>query len=137
MSKTTVSESPGKKELRQFGFIFAAGLVLFFGLIIPWLAEYPWPRWPWIAAGVFVVLALVYPLALRPLNWLWLKIGHALGWINTRIILGLVFFVIVFPTGLLMRIMRKDPMARKQDASMSSYRVQSQQSPREQLERPF
>lgn len=137
MSESTVSESPNKKELRQFGFIFAAGLVLFFGLIIPWLAEIPWPRWPWIGSGVFVVLALVYPLALKPLNWLWLKIGHALGWINTRIILGLVFFVIILPIGLLMRMLRKDPMARKRDASASSYRVQSQRSPREQLERPF
>ena len=105
------------RQLREFGLVFAAGLVVMFGLLLPWLAGRPWPLWPWVAAAVFVTLALVFPPALGPLNALWLKIGHMLGWINTRIILGVVFFVVFLPAGLLMRVLHKDPMHRKFDAS--------------------
>jgi hypothetical protein len=137
MSAVTKPGTTDLKELRSFGLVFGSGLILIFGLFFPWLAERPWPLWPWITAAVFAMFALVYPPALRPLNSLWLKIGHVLGWINTRIILGLVFFVIFVPVSLLMKLLRKDPMARKHDAAIPSYRVQSRQPPREQLERPF
>lgn len=137
MSAVAKPEHSELKELRSFGFIFAAGLVLIFGLFIPWLADRAWPQWPWIAAGVFVLLALVFPPALKPLNKLWLKIGHVLGWVNTRIILGLVFFVLFVPVHLLFVLFRNDPMARKLDASAPSYRVISEQAPTKQLERPF
>ena len=125
------------RQLREFGLVFAAGLVVMFGLLLPWLAGRPWPLWPWVAATVFVTLALVFPLALGPLNALWLKIGHMLGWINTRIILGVVFFVVFLPAGMLLRVLRKDPMHRKFDASATSYRVPSEPSPSKQMERPF
>jgi hypothetical protein len=66
-----------------------------------------------------------------------MKFGHAAGWINTRIILGLVFFFVFFPTALALKLLHKDPMARKLDAGTDSYRVTSKASPREQLERPY
>jgi hypothetical protein len=126
-----------RKQLREFGLVFGAGLIVMFGLLLPWLADRSWPLWPWIAAAVFVTLALAFPPALRPLNFLWLKIGHVLGWINTRIILGVVFFVIFLPAALLLRALRKDPMHRTFDASTASYRVSSKSAPNQQMERPF
>ena len=137
MSSNNTSKQTVFRELRQFGLVFAAGLILVFGILIPWLADRPWPTWPWLVAALFVTLALVFPRALAPINWIWLKIGHVLGWINTRIILGLVFFAIVLPIGLLMRALGKDPMARKFDAASTSYRVPSKPHPKEQMERPF
>lgn len=125
------------KELRQFGFIMAGGLILFFGLLIPWIWDRSFPLWPWIAAAVFVAAGLVYPKILSPIFRAWLKIGHVLGWINTRIILGLVFFVIFFPVALILRIAQKDPMARKYRPDEASYRIPSTSPPREQLEKPF
>jgi hypothetical protein len=126
-----------RKQLREFGLVFAAGLIVMFGLLLPWLAGRSWPLWPWVAAGVFVTLALAFPPALRPLNALWLKIGHVLGWINTRIILGVVYFVVFLPAGLLLRLLHKDPMHRSIDASAASYRVPSKSAPNQQMERPF
>ena len=137
MNDTTSAPVTDKRELRNFGLIFATGLVVIFGLFLPWLAERPWPAWPWIAAGVFVTAGLVFPLALKPLNAAWLKFGHVLGWINTRIILGLVFYTIFLPTSLLLRLLGKDPMRRKLDPASPSYRIASKSSPRDQLERPF
>ena len=98
MTGTPSYHDPDKKELRQFGLVFASGIALIFGLFLPWLFEHPWPLWPWIVAGVFTVTALLLPQALRPVFWLWMKFGHVLGWINTRIILGITF-LLLFITG--------------------------------------
>ena len=137
MTAHTSTAPADRKQLREFGLVFAAGLIVMFGLLLPWLADRPWPLWPWVAAAAFAATALVYPPVLRPLNALWLKIGHVLGWINTRIILGVVFFLVFLPAGLLLRALRKDPMHRKFDASAASYRVPSKAAPNQQMERPF
>lgn len=126
-----------RKELRNFGFIFGAGLVVIFGLLFPWLGDRSWPAWPWITAAILAAAGLLYPSALKPLQVSWLKIGHVLGWINTRIILGVVFFVIFLPVSLMLRLLGKDPLHRKQDATATSYRVTSKSSPKDQMERPF
>jgi hypothetical protein len=138
---SSTSNTPGgtadRKQLREFGLVFAAGLIIMFGLLLPWLAGRPWPLWPWLTAAVFVTLALAFPPALGPLNALWLKIGHVLGWINTRIILGVVYFAVFLPVGLLLRALHKDPLHREFDASAASYRVPSKSAPNQQMERPF
>lgn len=125
------------KQLRPFGLIMAGGLVLFFGLLIPWIWDRNYPLWPWIAAAVFAAAGLIHPKILTPIFRVWHRIGHVLGWINTRIILGLVFFVIFFPVALILRIAHKDPMARKYRPDEDSYRIPSSSPPREQLEKPF
>jgi hypothetical protein len=137
MSTGVPPTAADRKQLRQFGLVFAAGLIVIFGLLLPWLADRPLPLWPWITAAVSAALALIFPRALHPLNILWLKTGGVLGWINTRIILGVVYFVIFLPAGLLLRLLHKDPMQRAFDASAASYRVPSKADPRDQMERPF
>lgn len=136
MSNVTNS-TPDRKELRKFGLIFATGLILVFGLFLPWVFERPWPAWPWIVGGAFVAVALILPQSLRPVFWLWMKIGHVLGWINTRIILGIVFFLVFAPIALVLRIMRADLMKQTLDTTASSYRIESVRLPRDRMERPF
>lgn len=125
------------KDLRSFGLIFAALLCVFFGLLIPWIWSFASPRWPWIVGGVFAILALAAPAALRPAYIVWMKIGAVLGWINTRILLGVVFFGMCLPFGIVMRIFRRDPMSRKLDSESESYRITSKQPDHNNLERPF
>ena len=137
MAESKTSSAPDRQELRKFGLIFASGLVLIFGLFFPWLLEKPSPSWPWIAAAGFAGCALVLPQVLKPVFIAWMKFGHVLGWINTRIILGVVFFLIFAPTALLIRLFGKDPMHRQLDATTSTYRVKSEKPPRERMERPF
>jgi len=129
--------APGTQDLRKFGLVFAGGLALFFGLLLPWLFERPWPVWPWVGAGVFAGTGLATPGVLRPFYYVWMKLGHVLGWINTRIILGLVFFILFAPIALLLRLFGKDPLQRGLDHEAESYRVPSEKLPRERLEKPF
>ena len=124
-------------EMRKFGFTMGAIIVILFGLLLPWLFEHDYPRWPWIAAGVFWLAAAAAPSSLVQVHSAWLRIGHALGWINTRIILGLMFYTVFFLVAVLMKLLGKDPMSRKIDKTLDSYRVQSEERARDHLEKPF
>jgi len=137
MSTTTVNTNPDKQELRKFGLVFATAMVLIFGLFFPWLLDRPWPTWPWIVAAVFVVPALLFPQVLKPVFQVWMKIGHALGWINSRIILGILFFLMFAPVALVLRLLGKDMLKQRLDASATSYRIASEQLPRDRMERPY
>ena len=129
--------SPGRRELRNFGLVFGGGLIVFFGVLLPWIFEKPWPLWPWVGAGMFAVTGLALPGLLRPVFYVWMKLGHALGWINTRIILGLVFFIMFAPIALALRMFGKDPLHRKLEDDVGTYRVSSEKLPRERMEKPF
>lgn len=126
-----------KKGLRDFGLIFGAIVAVIFGLIFPWFkGEYP--LWPWIIAGIFWAWALIAPTTLNPVYQIWMRFGLILGWIETRIILGLVFYGLIMPMGLIMRlILNRDPMHRSLDTTVKTYRVQSQKRLRESMEKPF
>lgn len=136
MNITANIPEPDKKGLRDFGLTTGAILVVLFGLLLPWLFDHALPVWPWIIAAVLAVWALAIPNTLRPVYRGWMAVGHVLGWVNTRIILGIMFYLIFLPTGLIMRILGKDPMARKFTAD-KSYRVLSSEHPRDQFERPY
>ena len=64
---------------------------------------------------VLVIIPLVAfaPTVLRPVFKLWMKLAHAVGWFNTQVLLTIVFILIIIPTGLIMKLLRKDPMKRK------------------------
>ena len=124
-------------EMRKFGFTMGAVISILFGLLLPWLFEHDYPLWPWIAAGVFWLAAAAVPASLSPVYSAWMRIGHALGWINTRIILGLMFYTVFFLASILMKLLGKDPMSRKIDTTLDSYRVRSEERAREHLEKPF
>ena len=133
---TNADHKISRAELRKFGLVTAAMVVLFFEILIPWIWDLKWPTWPLIVAAVLIVMALLVPAALRPVYTVWMKFAEILGWINTRIILGLIFFAMFLPFGLIMRIFN-DPMRRKFDKSVDTYRVHSNLPKPENLEKPF
>ena len=126
------------KGLRKFGFTTGAIIVVLFAFFFPWVFDMAtMPIWPWIIAALLWVPALLVPAVLRPVYTTWMKIGHGIGWVNTRIILGVLFYVMVLPTGLIMRLFGSDPMARKRDGSASSYRIKSVSEAKDRLEKPY
>jgi hypothetical protein len=126
-----------KKDLREFGLITGGILVCLFGLFLPWLLEHKFPLWPWIVAGILWAWALLLPATLKPVYRAWMAIGHVLGWINTRIILGIMFYLIFLPVGLLLRLFGKDAMARKLSKTRDSYRVVHPVPPSNHVEKPY
>ena len=104
---------------RTFGVVFAAvfGLVSAFPLII----GKPYHLWACGLSAAFLATALVMPRLLRPLNRLWFRVGLLLHKIASPLVMGLVFFGAVLPTGFLMRFFGKRPLALKFDAVAKSY----------------
>ena len=133
----SINKQPDKKELRNFGFITGGLTPVFFGLLLPWLFGHNFPRWPWIIAVVLVAWALVLPMSLKPVYRVWMTIGLCLGWINTRIILSIMFYLIILPVGAVMRLAGKDPMARSINREQKSYRVTSVVPDKKHVEKPY
>ena len=129
--------TPTHAELRRFGLSTGAVTAVLFGVLLPWLWGRGWPLWPWGLGGLLVGVALVCPGCLRPVYRAWMGLAHVLGWINTRLILGLMFFVILAPIGILMRLLGWDAMRRRQHRAEPSYRTPSKQPNPGNMERPF
>jgi len=131
-------EQLDKQGLRKFGLITGAIIAGLFGILIPLVFGLNWLLWPWYLAGFLWVLAIVIPIALNPIYHVWMRFGLVLGWVNTRIILGFIFYVVFTPMALILKVLGKDPMSRKLDVSINSYRVQSNNlESREHMGRPY
>ncbi len=77
--------------------------------------------WSLVLAAVILAVALIRPSLLAPFNRAWMKFGLLLHKITNPVIMGLIFFLTVTPTALIMRAMGKDPLRRKFDPSATSY----------------
>ena len=134
---TAEIEKLGAKGYRKFGLTTSAIIIGLFALVIPWLFNIGYPRWPWILGGILGAWALLAPRTLRPAYAGWMRFGHVMNWINTRLILGIMFYGIFLPIGVVMRLFGKDSMHRKLDKTQASYRVKSQHEPKDNVERPY
>ena len=125
-------------ELRQFGLLFGAILVLLFGLLLPFLIGYSFPLWPWVVALLFTALALLAPTALTPFYRGWMRFGLIAAFINTRIIMFVLYYALFVPTGLVMKLFGRDALARTTGGkNTDSYRVTSAVRPNDHFERPY
>ena len=128
------------KELRKFGFVVGG----VFGALGAWLLYRK--GWGSPTGAVFVILAAglilfgaALPRALAPAYRAWMFLAHVLGWVNTRLILGVVFYVLFAPTRLVLLALRKDPMHRRPAPDMDTYwsEVSNKTSGRESMEHLF
>ncbi len=126
-----------KKELRNFGLLTGSITGILFGIVLPLLLSLNYPLWPWCIMAVLSGTALILPVVLSPVYNIWMKIGNVLSWINTRIILGIVFFAVFTPVALLLKILGKDPMRCKNDDKATSYRINSIVQNKHHMEKPF
>ena len=124
------------KEHRRFG-LLVGGIFSVIGL---------WPLirhgenirlWALIPGSLLVGMGLLLPGYLGPIYKGWMAIGHVLGWINTRIILGVLYYALFTPIGLVMRVWRKDVMRRQYDETTNTYRVLRQPRPAAHMLRQF
>jgi hypothetical protein len=104
---------------RTFGLVMAGALMLV-GLVNGWHFGRVWP-WALAAAALFLVAALLKPSSLHPLNRLWMKLGLVLHRVINPIVMGLLFYGTIFPTGLVMRMRGRDLLRLKRDPVADSY----------------
>ena len=124
------------KEIRSFGFFLSLLVVLIFAGLMPWLFNQSIFVWPFVVSTATALLALLAPSALRPLHSLFIKLGTFLGFINTRILLFIIFFGLFLPASIIMWLVRRDILGRK-PSTVDSYRKPSQPRLRDHFERPY
>jgi hypothetical protein len=104
---------------RSFGVVMAAALAAVTALNA-WHSGRLWP-WTGGVAALLLAAALLRPSVLHPLNLLWLKFGLLLHRVVNPVLMALMFYGTVLPTGLVMRMMGKDPLRLKRQPSADSY----------------
>lgn len=125
-----------KAQLRRFGLIVGG----IFGALGIWPAVVRGQStrlWMVGLAVALVVPALLAPRVLAPAHRAWMALGDALGWVNTRLVLGLIFFGVVTPTGFVLRLTGRDPMRRAFEPNAVSYRVLGKTRPGAHMTRQF
>jgi hypothetical protein len=104
---------------RAFGIMFAVVFSIVFAIAhFGFAVRLDWALW---VAGSFLVLALLIPWLLMPLNRLWEKFAFRLGFVSNHIVLGFFFFLFVLPFGLMLRLFGSDPMQRKLQPKSDTY----------------
>ena len=116
-----MTTSISKKQLRQFGFLLGFGFPIIVGWLIPAITGHVFRSWSlWVGCPALILGILKPNLLSYPYKG-WMALGLALGWINSKLILGLVYLIILLPIAIFMRIFGYDPL-RKKKSNQKSYR---------------
>jgi len=113
---------------RSFGIVFFV-VFLIVGLW-PILSENDIRIWSIILSLIFLILGLLNSKLLTPLNKVWFRFGIALGSIMAPIVMGLIFFMVVTPISLLMKLFNKDVLNLKKNNNKSYWILRNQQKSR-------
>ena len=117
MNKKSIS----KKQLREFGILLGLGFPILVGWIIPIMGGHMFRIWTLWVGLFFLILGILKPSLLFFPYRRWMDLGKSLGWINSRIILGLVFIIVVLPLAFIMKAFGYDPLRTKK-SNIKSYR---------------
>ncbi len=108
-----MKEIISKKKLREFGLLIGFGFPLLIGWLIPALTGHGFREWTLWVGFLGLIIGLTSPRLLYYPYKGWMALGHTLGWINSHIILGLVFILVLLPISFVMRLIGYDPLRTK------------------------
>jgi hypothetical protein len=131
-----MSQEPTTKDLRQFGLLVGSVFAVIGLWPVVFRGESP-RLWAMILGSLLIVLGAVVPQSLKQVHHGWMKVGHVLGAINTKIILGIIYYGLITPMGLVMRLMGKDPLHRTLAKEVTTYRVVRAPRPRQHMRNQF
>ena len=131
-----MEQAATRKELRHFGLLVGA----VFTVIGLWPLVFRGESlrlWAVGIGGLLIVFGGILPQLLAPIHKGWMWVGHIMGWINTRILLSIVFYALVTPIGLVFRLMGKDTMRQAFAESSTTYRVVRSPRPHSHMKNQF
>jgi len=122
-------------QLRSFGLIVATGFAII--ALFPILRGNSLRTWALVVSVLLAAMALLMPRALQPFYRVWMTLGEALGWVNSRVILGAVFFLLLTPIGAIRRVLGHDPMQLKFEPERSTYKTMRTKRPSSHLQQQY
>ena len=120
-----MKEIISNKQLREFGLLIGFGFPFLIGWLLPSLFGHELRAWTLWVGITGLILGLTAPRLLHYPYKGWMALGLMLGWVNSRIILGLVYFIILLPIAFVMRLTGYDPL-RKRRQGNKTYRENKQ-----------
>ncbi len=118
-TKLILSKSISKKQLSEFGILIGLGFPIVIGWIIPKIGGHDFRLWSLCIGIPLLIFGILKPGVLSYPYKLWMALGHALGWINSRMILGFVFIIVLQPIAFVMRAFGYDPLRSKKSNLLS------------------
>lgn len=115
-----LSDSAKLPSNRSFGLLFTVVFLII--AVYAWSKDYSgqWVQIWLVISGIFLAFALLFPVVLTPLNKMWFALGLLLGKIVSPIVLGTLFFIVITPVAIGMRLFGRDALLMKKRA-VSSY----------------
>tara|TARA_Y100000590_G_scaffold469648_1_gene658877 strand:- start:2926 stop:3297 length:372 start_codon:yes stop_codon:yes gene_type:complete len=104
---------------RNFGLIFS--LVFFIIGLWPLIKGNEIRLWSIILAIILIIISLIVPKLLKPLNLIWFKFGNFMGKLLSPIFMMLLYIITILPTGTIIRLFQRDLLKQKIDKSCPSY----------------
>jgi hypothetical protein len=129
--------SDDTRELRRFAVGAGALLVALVWVLVPWWRGATRPLWALTVGLGLIALGLTWPRAVHPLYRAWRPVGRLLALVNTWLLLGLVFFVVILPLGAVLRRAHRLQYRSGFDPRAASYRVKVERGHVTNLEEPF
>jgi len=126
----------GAGVLKRFAFLVGGA----FAVVGAWPLVFPGrPQrlWAYAIAGFLILLGMVRPQALLPVYRGWMALGRVLSWINTRLLLGFLFYGVLTPMGILRRIFKGDFLHCRLQPEADTYRSLRQPRPGTHMDRQF
>ena len=108
-----------KSDIRKFGITISIILMIIAGFLF-WKEKESYQIFLTVGTILFV-LGILVPAVLKPIYWIWMIFATILGWMMTRVILSLLFYIIITPIGLIPRFFGKQFLELKWDKSKESY----------------
>ena len=108
-----MKEIISNKLLREFGLLIGFGFPLLIGWLIPALTGHGLREWTLWVGFIALIIGLTSPRLLYYPYKFWMKLGLILGWVNSRIILCLVYIIVLIPIAFVMRLIGYDPLRRR------------------------
>ncbi|HDP34815.1 MAG TPA: hypothetical protein ENN29_06865 [Candidatus Hydrogenedentes bacterium] len=124
-------DTSSRTEQRKFGLMMAAAIIVI-GLIRFALHGFAhFPVWFFVVAGAFACFGLLLPRALQPVFVVWIKFALVLNWLVTHLMLTVMYWLIIVPMGVVMRLFSEDPLKRKWLPKTDSYWEAPEEQPEE------
>ena len=112
-----------RREIRKFGLVIAIALGVIGSFVYVKFGNLDVAGWLWGIGLLFLILGFILPSVLRPVYRIWMLLAYFIGGIVSRVILTVLFYVVLTPTGLVLRLFGKDVLDQKFDKRRESYWV--------------
>lgn len=122
MALMEINCDPTPRQVRQFALLWLPGFCFLLAALCVWRWDSPTAAWLFIASGVASIVAgRLQPGLMRVVFLAWMWAAFPIGWVVSHVLMAAIFFLVITPIGLTMRLLGRDPLSRGFDRTATTY----------------